>query len=581
MKREISSWFFVFSFFGFLAFQCSSNSGTQPDEIATELNPCSGSDTSQCTISFFRAEEEGVPSSEITYKESLRSPEDVHYYKTSMQAGQTYAISIMDDPEQDPYVFLEISLRQGDANGPKVIDITHPYTTGFVYTAPENAEYYVEVRTYEQGFNIVSPFGSYLLMAQRISNDCSANREDSNCVMGSDSELELEWEAFRDIDWIKLENLDADKNYYVHFNEEREGGGYSSPGLTLKLFQEDGTLPLIEEESRARGIAFTTPASGDYFLKVERANSNIRRARYTVTTSRGYVDSCGQTADTACSLSLDISSTDDGIIDNPGNDRDWYAVSLEAGKTYRLAFIDSVVDLSWPHSSVSFVCANDAGSIECLNENYTLFSWLSHQEGSSEYSLDIRAGYTGTFYVVVSDIFNLYTVLNYGSISVSEIPADSEVPLLESAPDDPCGEDIASSCALSIGVDYEGDGFLFGYSLIGSDNYQVELEQSKTYRVSLKGPYTEDEKLLLSSVYLAFLCTEDNDPCAANGGQSATSHSISDFEEVTESGSTVSYSFEFTAAATGTYYLSLWSSNLERSLINYKTINISEVSDSP
>ncbi|MEZ5695876.1 MAG: M10 family metallopeptidase C-terminal domain-containing protein [Sphingomonadaceae bacterium] len=134
-----------------------------------------------------------------------------------------------------------------------------------------------------------------------------------------------------DSDWFRI-TLTAGETYT--FTTFLPGGGLPDSILTLR----DSTGAIIasnDDANTAAGlyyseITFTATTSGTYYLDVTGYQTST--GEYYISSSRPVNDAVGGTAATAGSLAIGGAAAT-GAIDQNG-DRDWYAVTLEAGQIY-------------------------------------------------------------------------------------------------------------------------------------------------------------------------------------------------------------------------------------------------------
>ncbi|MDY7098223.1 MAG: M10 family metallopeptidase C-terminal domain-containing protein [Pseudomonadota bacterium] len=142
-----------------------------------------------------------------------------------------------------------------------------------------------------------------------------------------------EIETAGDSDWFSI-TLEAGETYTFTV--------YTAPGILrdsiLNLRDASGNLITTNDDANFNAgllyseIIFTATSSGTYFLDVSAFGSNT--GTYFLSSSRPVDDAVGQDVAGSQTLTIDAAPTD-GVLDQTG-DRDWYAVTLEAGETYFL-----------------------------------------------------------------------------------------------------------------------------------------------------------------------------------------------------------------------------------------------------
>lgn len=134
-----------------------------------------------------------------------------------------------------------------------------------------------------------------------------------------------------DSDWFSIE-LTAGQSYT--FSTFLPGGGLSDSILTLR--NAAGTAIAVNDDANTDArlyyseITFTATTSGTYYLDVTAYGSAT--GQYFVSSSRPLNDGIAADSSTNASLTLGAAATS-GSLEQTG-DRDWYAVTLEAGQMY-------------------------------------------------------------------------------------------------------------------------------------------------------------------------------------------------------------------------------------------------------
>jgi len=139
-----------------------------------------------------------------------------------------------------------------------------------------------------------------------------------------------------DRDFFRI-NLEAGQTYiFTVYLPPTLAGLYDS---MLRLYDASGNELRSNNDAntiwglRYSEITFTAPQSGTYFLAVEGWGYQTT-GQYILHSSRPCNDAVPGDASTSATLTVGGPPVT-GMIDVPG-DRDWYAVNLEAGKTYEI-----------------------------------------------------------------------------------------------------------------------------------------------------------------------------------------------------------------------------------------------------
>ncbi len=126
--------------------------------------------------------------------------------------------------------------------------------------------------------------------------------------------------------------LNADDVVQISLRGEPSGGG-TLPDPALRLLLPDGQQVADNDDSGGTLdslIVFTPPETSTYIIET-RAVSGIGSYTLEVGLHEPPANEIGDTAETAATLELGMSVQSE--IDVPG-DRDWFAIELEAGRTY-------------------------------------------------------------------------------------------------------------------------------------------------------------------------------------------------------------------------------------------------------
>ncbi|NVE96056.1 M10 family metallopeptidase C-terminal domain-containing protein [Altererythrobacter lutimaris] len=162
------------------------------------------------------------------------------------------------------------------------------------------------------------------------STDTIAGDTSTTATLAPGSYVTSTVDSAADSDWFRIE-LEAGETYT--FTVFLPPGGLPDSELTLLdasgnqiAFNDDAsfTSRLLYSE-----IIYTATTSGTYYLAVDGWDSST--GQYVVSSSRPTDDDVGGTAATASSFTL--GNTLNSSIDQTG-DRDWYAVTLQAGERY-------------------------------------------------------------------------------------------------------------------------------------------------------------------------------------------------------------------------------------------------------
>ena len=188
--------------------------------------------------------------------------------------------------------------------------------------------------------------GTYALSVREFfdDDDYLASRDTTGTVsVGSSTTGDIE--VTGDVDWFAVD-LEADKTYRIDLQGAHHDHGTIKDSTLRGIYENSGAL--IAGTTADRGgsgfydnrLDFTPTESGTYFVAAGTADTE-RDVTFTEGTYRlsvtditdGVPDDFAATTETTGTVAVGGSAT--GEVEFEG-DRDWFAVTLEAGKTYRI-----------------------------------------------------------------------------------------------------------------------------------------------------------------------------------------------------------------------------------------------------
>ena len=439
------------------------------------------------------------------------------------------------DPENGPITY---SIEGGDPDGLFAID---PATGALSYRgAGEDYEsgttsYELTVRASDGGLHTgvtvtvnvtdVADEEEYVSLQQQASvsepdgQDLPANTSTTGVVaVGGSATGEIFW---GDRDWFAVE-LEANKAYRIDLEGWWTGHGTLRDPYLRGIYDADGVrIPGTTNDDGGAGSNsreyLTTTEAGTYYLAAGAWGGGEGTYKLSVVE---VVDDFGVGTGTTGTVAVGGSAT--GEIIDYADDRDWFAVELEAGKTYRIdlkgawtgdgtlydPYLRGIHDMDGVlisgtrgdnggvgrQSRVTFTATADG--------TYYVAAGAAHPHGSNDFQ-------EGTYTLFVTDITN-------------------------GIPDD-YAAGTGTSGAVAVGSSATGE-IEFRDD---RDWFAVELEAGKTYRIDLEGYWTGDDTLC--DPYLRGIYDADGDRFAGTTNDDGG----------TERNSRV----YFTAAENATYYV--------------------------
>ena len=354
-------------------------------------------------------------------------------------------------------------LGNDDADGPRWSDTLEftPATTGVHYVAATSQR-------------DVGREGTYTLTATDMTR---GQADDYTATTGTTGTVAVDGtatgriERAGDRDWFKV-TLAASKVYRFDLKGDWTGDGTldnprlhgirnSSGALLDGTADEDGG---VDRNSRS---FFTPAAAGTYYVDAGGYGAGTYVLAATNITD-SHPDDFTATTGTSGTITVDGSAT--GEIGHPG-DRDWFAVSLETGKTYQFDLKGAPTGDGLAGSGT----LNDPHLYGIHNSSGTLISGTTDDDGGWENYARVRftATLTATHYVAAGGDNGTYTLF------------------LAELHDDDYAAGTGTTGSVAVGgsvtgeIETEGD----------RDWFEVTLEAGKTYRLDLKGARTRDGTL--------------------------------------------------------------------------------------
>ena len=255
---------------------------------------------------------------------------DSDWFAVTLAAGTTYRIDLLGSglgqgTLLDPYL-------RGvyDSDGNLLSDTQNDnrelfyYSSRVGFTPDADGTYYIAA-----GAN-GSDTGTYRLSVEGFADDYAASRNTSGAV-AVDGAASGEVETVGDRDWFAV-TLEAGKTYRVELEGSATGQGTLDSTWIEGIHDSDGTLlpgtvAGSNGEDRAR-VVFAPGAGGTYYVA---AGGGSTPGTYRVSVD-DVTDDYAAATDTSGAVAVDGAAS--GEIELP-SDLDWFAVELEAGRTYR------------------------------------------------------------------------------------------------------------------------------------------------------------------------------------------------------------------------------------------------------
>ena len=420
---------------------------------------------------------------------------DRDWFAVTLEAGKSYQIDLKASSTDDGTLADPYFRGVYDANGIYVAD-----TEGFQHW---RRVYAVDGKTYiGEAFNAsqmnftpddsgtyylaADAFGgnegAYTLSIAEIDDDYAQNTDTRGSVaVGGTATGEIQY--VKDQDWFAV-NLTAGQTYVIHLEgANTEAGTLRHPHLHGVFGAEGAEVTGVWDDhavddgnfletSRNERAHYTPDKTGTYYLAVSGGHYGFffrdRDGHGTYKLSVSQVSSDDYAQDTGTSGSVTVDGSVRGRIEFE-SDRDWFAVTLEAGKTYKIDLKGQPTNdgtLRDPHlrgiydadGNKYFFSSDDNGGTGDNSQEF----FVPEQDGV--YYLAVGATYgsgTGTYRLAVAEFEDDYA---QDTSTTGSVTVDGSV----------TGE-----------IEFEGD----------RDWFAVTLEAGKTYQIDLKGLSTGDGTL--------------------------------------------------------------------------------------
>ena len=405
---------------------------------------------------------------------------DRDWFAVTLEAGTTYRIDLEGSPTgagdlSDPYL-----RGVHDANGVLLSRTTNDdggtgYNSRLVFTPEQGGTYYVAAGAYG------SRTGSYRLsvtdVATGVTDDYEAGTGTSATVaVGGSATGEIE--SAGDRDWFAV-TLEAGTTYRIDLEGSPTGAGDLSDPHLRGVHDANGVLlPGTTDDSGGTGsnsqVSFTPERSGTYYVAAGADGNRTGTYRLSVTEVTTSVTGDYE-AGTGTSATVAVGGSATGEIESAG-DRDWFAVTLEAGRTYRIDLEGSPTragNLSDPYLRG----VHDANGV--------LLSRTTNDDGGTgpNSQVSFTPEQSGTYYVAAGAYGNRTGTYR---LSVTEVTT--------SVTDD-YEAGTGTSGTVAVGgsatgeIESAGDRDWFAVTLEADRTYRIDLEGSPTGAGDLSDPY--------------------------------------------------------------------------------------------
>ena len=402
---------------------------------------------------------------------------DRDWFRVDLDAGRTYRIDVEGSWTGAGTLYNPYLRGIHDADGNLIAGTTNDnggayYNSQVFFTAQEGGYHYVAAGAYGNWE------GSYRLSVADVTDEFSAGIGTSGAVsVGGSATGDIDFEYDRD--WFAVD-LDAGRTYWIVLEGSRAGAGTLGSPYLRGIHDADGVL-IAGTTDDAGGVVpnsqvFFIPEENDtYYVAAGAHGGGQGTYRLSVTDVTDSVpDDFEAGIGTTGTVAVGGSAT--GEIDISG-DHDWFAVTLEADKTYRID-----LEGSWTDDTLTLYNPHLRGVHDA---NGVLLARTRNNNGGE--STNSRVFFTaeedGTYYVAAGAHGNWE-----GTYRLSVVDFTYSV-----------GEDLSAGTGTSgtveVGglargkIDISGDRDWFAVTLDAGSTYRIDLEGSRTRAGTLSDPY--------------------------------------------------------------------------------------------
>ena len=263
---------------------------------------------------------------------------DRDWFAVELDAGGTYQIDLEGEDTDAGTLRLPYLYGVHDADGVLIAGTTHHgggtgCNSQVYFTAEDAGTYYVAAGSHR------ADEGTYKLsvaeLADGIPDDFAAETGTSGAVtVGGSARGEIEVRGDRD--WFAVE-LDAGATYQIDLKGSPAGAGTLLDPYLRGVHDADGNFIAGTTDNHGgvglnSRVRFTAEEAGTYYVAAGAGAYGFRRGTYKLSVTEVPDDLA---AGTGTSGVVEVGGSVTGDIDY-AHDRDWFAVELEAGATYRI-----------------------------------------------------------------------------------------------------------------------------------------------------------------------------------------------------------------------------------------------------
>ena len=405
--------------------------------------------------------------------------DDVDWFAVTLEAGKTYRVDLQGTYTNSGTLYDPNLLGIYDASGALVLgtgddDGGPGFSSLDFFTPGSTATYYIAAASTRD------ETGTYRLSVTNVSDDdyTADTNTDGAITVGTPATGEIE--TPNDTDWLAV-TLDAGKTYRVDLEGTHTGAGTLRDPELLGIYDANGNL--IEGTVDDNGglgydsrITFVPTAAGTYYVAASSGEGNnaidIGRGTgtYRISVREEADDYLASTATTG-TIAVGGSATGEVEV---GGDRDWFAVQLDAGRTYR-------IDLEGSRTNAGTLLSPEIYGIRDANGNPIPGTTDIRGGYRAESQVQFEPGTSGTYYIVAGGLGTGDSGTGTYRLSVTEEGDDYTA-------DTETTGTVAVGGTVTGGVDFVNDQDWIAVTLEAGTSYQFDIEGSATGAGTLNSP---------------------------------------------------------------------------------------------